>query len=162
MSVRRELYTTVRDRIRAEMPWVRWIDLQKGQMDIPAKTYPLPLPCALVDIKQVTWDSYTDLSQLGQTIIAIWLYLDHSGDSLKDTEMEEQSLELMDRMDDVYQKLGDLSGQSFKRLVRSSDQVVSYKPRMVVFRCDFSTTLIDSIDQRRVLLPQIEITAQFP
>lgn len=160
MSVRKELYTTVRDRIRAEMPWVRWVDLQKGQMDAPAKNYPLPLPCALVEIKPVTWEYYTENAQLGHAIIAIWLYLDHSGDSVKGAETEDQSLELMDRMDEVFQILTDLSGVSFKRLVRSSDQVVSYKPRMVIFRCDFLTTLVDSIQERKAQLPLLEITVQ--
>ena len=160
MSVRKETYKAVRDRIKAYMPWIRWIDLQKGQMDAPAKSYPLPLPCALVEIKPVTWENYTDKSQLGQTIIAISIYLDHSGDSLKGAGTEEQSLALMDKMDDVYQSLTDLSGQSFKRLIRTNDQVVTYKPRMVVFRCDFSSTLVDSVVERRVQLPQAEFTVE--
>ena len=161
MSVRRETYKAVRDRISAEMPWVLSIDLQKGQMDAPAKTYPLPLPCALIEIRPVSWESFSSGDQLGQTVISVWLYLDHSADSIKGSAMESQSIYLMDRMDEVFQKLSDLSGSYFKRLVRTTDQVVSYKPRMVVFRCDFSTTLVDSTAERKAQAPPAEISAQF-
>jgi hypothetical protein len=68
----------------------------------------------------------------------------------------------MDFMDDVFQKLTDLSGLKFKRLVRINDQVVAYKSRMVVFRCDFSTTLIDSIPEFKAQLPQAEILVELP
>lgn len=160
MPARKETYKAVRDRIRAEMPWIKWIDLQKGQMDSPSKSYPLPLPCALVEFKPVTWENFPRQSQIGWTTISIWLYLDHSGDSVKGAQMEEQSLALMDSMDEVFQKLEDLSGPSFKRLVRINDQVVAYKPRMIVYRCDFSTDLHDYCycTENTIQLPQAEIT----
>ncbi len=129
-------------------------------MDVPAKSYPFPLPLVLVEMKQITWENYPRQSQLGQTTISIWLYLDHSGDSLKGSAMEDQSLSLMDKMDDVYQKITDLSGPPFKRLVRINDQVVSYKPRMVIFRCDFTTTVGDSIEELKTQLPQAEISVE--
>ena len=160
MSVRKETYKAIRDRIVAEMPWIRSIDLQKGQMETLSKTYPLPLPCALIEIGAVTWDNYITLSQLGQATISIFVYFDHSGDSLKGSEMENESLKLMDQMDDVFQKISDLSGSAFKRLVRTGDQVVKYRPRMVVFRCDFSTTLVDSINPLMAQLPPAEIFVQ--
>ncbi|MEI6898548.1 MAG: hypothetical protein WCL00_01620 [Bacteroidota bacterium] len=157
MAARRALYEAVRDKITVDLPWVKWIDLQKGQFDTPAKNYPLPLPCVLVEIKPVAWENYSSNTQLGQTLMSIYIYLDHSGDSIKGSEMEKESLRLMDRMDRIFQVLTDLSGNSFKRLTRINDQVVKYRPRMVEFRSDFSTTIFDSIEPLTAPLPLPQI-----
>lgn len=125
------------------MPWVRHVDLQKGQFDTQDKNYPLPLPCILVEIKPTTWLQNLQKVQLGDTTVSLSLYLDHSSDSLRGSGGEEESLKLMDLMDEIYQKISDLYGPLFKRLVRTTDQVTAYKQRMIVFRTDFTTTLWD-------------------
>jgi len=158
--VRKELYTALRDRIKAAMPWVRWIDLQKGQADAPSKTFPLPLPCVLIEIKPVTWETYSDNSQLGQATVSLTLIQDHSGNTVHGADSETESLKMLDRMDDVFQAIQDLSGNHFKRLVRMGDEVTRYKLRTVESRTDFTTTLVDTLEELKAQLPAAEFTVE--
>ena len=156
---RKETYKVIRDRIASTMPWVKWIDLQKGQFDTPAKTYPLPLPCILIEVKSINWTSYLNKRQMGDAIVSIYIYLQVIGDSIKGTQQEEYTLSMFDKINDPFQYLTDLAESNvFKRLVRISDYIVGYKPGLAIYKTDFSTTLYDQIMPPTAPLPGSNIT----
>lgn len=161
MSARKALYEATRDRIRGTMPWVRSIDLQKGQFASPENNYPLPLPCALIEIKPLAWENASGKIQIGETIVSVYLIFDDSSDTVAGSAAEQKSLEILDKMDEPFYKLTDLSSISFKRFVRKGDGFIRYYNRIIELRTDFYTTLLDSIPQRTAQLsvdPQLTVS----
>ena len=69
------------------------------------------------------------------------MYIDHVTDSYNESEHENKTIELLDKLDNMYETLRGYSGKGFNPLRRISDAVVEYKDRYVCFRTDFSTTL---------------------
>lgn len=160
MSARKALYEATRDRIRETMPWVRSIDLQKGQFASCESNYPLPLPCALIEIKPLAWENASGI-QIGETILSIYLVFDDNSDTVAGSTAEQKSLEILDKMDEPFYKLTDLSSISFKRLVRKGDGFIRFYNRVIELRTDFYTTLLDSIPHRTAQLgvePQLTVS----
>jgi len=159
--VRRQVYEAVRDKISQTMSWVKWIDLQKGQFNNLKEDYPLPLPCILVEISHIMWETFAQNRQMGKTIISVYIFNQVIGETLKNSEQESTSLKALDKIDEVFQKLSDLAvANLFKRLVRVSDHVVSYLPGVIVHRMDFQTTLFDQIWPQTAPIPPANITVE--
>lgn len=153
MGPHRALYEALRDRIQSELSWVLWTDLQKGQFSKLKENYPLPLPCVLVEIQPAKWKSQLKDHQDADTQVSLYIYLDHSGDSVSGSESEDESLHLLNKMDDVFHKITGLSSNYFQRLTRTDSKIFGYLPRIVIYRVDFQTVLYDQIIDKKVKLP---------
>ena len=140
MKIRSEVYKELRDRLLEKMPDLQYVDLQKGQFDNKQKNYPIPLPACLVEFKQVQWSESTG-GQLGDCTISIRLYIDHVTDSFNGAEQEEETIKLLDNLDNIYENMQGYSGENFNPLNRISDTIVGYGERYVCYQTDFQTTL---------------------
>ncbi len=154
MGPHRALYEAIRDRIQSELSWVLWTDLQKGQFTKIKENYPLPLPCVLVEIQPAKWKALLKNHQDGDTTVSLYIYLDHSGDSVSGSEGEEESLHLLNKMDEVFHKITGISTNYFQRLTRTDSKIFGYLPRIVIYRVDFQTVLYDHIPEIKVKLPR--------
>jgi hypothetical protein len=159
MGPHRALYEAIRDRLLTEVSWIKWTDLQKGQFKQIKENYPLPLPCVLVEIQPTKWEALQSNRQNGPTTVSLYLHLDHSADSLSGTEAEDESIELLDHMDEIFQKLTGISSNYFQRLTRIEDRIVGYGDRMVIYRIDFQTMLYDHIEEKTIKLPPSKINS---
>jgi hypothetical protein len=143
------------------MPDLKFIDLQKGQMEKKEQNYPMPLPACLVEFKQVNWSNTTG-GQLGDSTISVYLYVDLVTDSFNNSELENETIDLLDNLDKVYESLQDFSGDSFGPLNRTDDAIQEYGKRYVCYRTDFRTTLLryDS-EQKTAETPGVKIGFKF-
>ena len=157
---KRSAYEAVRDRISSSMTWVKAIDLQKGQFDLQEKNYPLPLPCALIEIKPATWENLLNRRQEGKTVISVYLYLVNVGDTVKGSSSETTSLAMLDKFEEVFKNLTDLAAPSFQRLVRVWDGIIKYHADYVCYRTDFQTVLYEQIGPKTAPLPPANITEE--
>ena len=139
MKIRSKVYKEVRDRLLAGMPGL-FVDLQKGQMSNKSQNYPIPLPACLIEFKQVGWSNTTG-GQLGDSLLSFHLFIDHVTDSFNGSEREEQTIALLDKLDELYETMQGCSGEYFSPLNRTTDAVVEYRDRYVYYRMDFQTTL---------------------
>ena len=155
---KRSVYEAVRDKIASSMTWVKAIDLQKGQFDLAQENYPLPLPCALIEIKPTVWENLLNRRQEGKTVISVYLYLASVGDTVKGSSSETTSLAILDNFEDVFMNLTDLAAPSFQRLVRIWDGIIKYHADYVCYRMDFQSVLYEQIEPKTTRLPQANIT----
>ena len=135
------------------MPFLQYIDLQKGQMARKDQNYPIPVPACLIEIKSTRWSS-TGGGQLGQTTVSLYLYMDSVTDTFDNAESE-SSVEILDNLDTLYEVVQGLYGQYFNPLNRVSDAVVEYRDRTVCFRTDFETVLlfIENVVEQKAQTP---------
>jgi hypothetical protein len=138
--MRSEVYKEIRARLLTGIANLQYVDLQKGQMSNKAQNYPIPLPAVLVEFGQVSWSNSTG-GQLGDSVISAYLYIDHVTDSFDGAELENETISLLDGIDEVHKILQGLWGTNFSPLSRISDYIVEWRDRYLCMRTDFRTTL---------------------
>ncbi len=137
------LYKSIRDIVREKLPWIQYVDLQKGQFQKPAEHYPIPLPALLVEYADTRYSNVLRSAQLGESNITLWLYLPCVTDSFDGAELEDETLQLLDKADSLYQALhGELAGGYM--LTRITDYKPVFDNNTVCFRCDYAITLKDT------------------
>ena len=139
-KIRSKVYKQVRDRLLEKMPDLQYVDLQKGQFNNKPQNYPIPLPACLVEFRPVQWSKSTG-GQLGDGIISFYLYIEHVTDSFNGAEQEEETINLLDKLDELYECMQGYSGENFNPLNRKSDAIAGYSEGYVCYRTDFQATL---------------------
>lgn len=160
---RSQIYKPLRDQALAGMPYLKFRDLQKGQMQYPVQNYPVPLPALFIEISDFRFSNLLEHNQKGDGIISIYLYLDLVTDSFDGAEQENETIELLDHMDDVFQTFEGFSIPGLTPLVRQTEYKPQYGTRFIMFRVDFTTTINSSkmIDRTIIRKPDPEIQFKF-
>lgn len=137
------IYKALRDKT-AELDYVKSIDLQKGQMVRSTQNYPFPLPALLVEISDILFSNLSEQHQQGDGIISIYLYLPLITDTLNGAEMEEETLQILNRFDDIYQTFEGFQIADNVPLNRIREYKPKYGKRYIEFQVDFATMVTDS------------------
>lgn len=148
------IYKPLRDRAIQGMPYLKFRDLQKGQMQNPTQNYPIPLPALLIEIGDIRFSNLSEHNQKGDGIISLCLYLDLVTDSFDTAEQENETIELLDRMDDVFQTFEGFSIPGLTPLVRQTEYKPQYGKRFILFRVDFTTTSDSRKEPEYVTIPK--------
>lgn len=139
----KELITAVMTRLKEQVPALRWIDLNIGQM--ATDTPPVDYPCALIDVPTVDYSDAAQGVQLGKLTLEVELYfiVRTPGSMAAPEELRNQSLEHFDVAQQVYQALQGFSGETFTRLTRiRAARDKEYYPRC--FRLTFECGVKDA------------------
>ena len=91
MGVRRGIYESLKWRLAKELPWLRLIDLDKGQVGRGERNYPVPLPAAYIRVGRIDWESRTGIQE-GDATVSVALVLEHVQDTYDGAEAEEEEL----------------------------------------------------------------------
>ena len=140
------IYKPLRDRAKEKLPCLKFVDLQKGQMANPTQNYPIPLPALFVEIGDIRFSNLLEHQQKGDGIISFYLYLNLVSDSFKGAEQENQTIEILDRFDDLFEAFEGFSIPNLTPLVRSQEYKPQYGKQFIMFRIDFTTTIDDGKD----------------
>ena len=156
---RSDLYKKLRDVAKAKMTDLAYVDLQKQQMKKISETNPIPLPALLIEFKDAQFSNVAKLDQMGNKTISLYLYLDLVTDSFDGAESENDSIALLDKMDEIFQTFQGVSCELFSQLIRVSEGIQEYGSRYICFRTDFSTSVKDikEVTTTRVTIPKINI-----
>lgn len=138
---RSKIYKPLRDQAIVGMPYLQFRDLQKGQMNKPRENYPIPLPALFIEIGDVRFSNLLEHQQKGEVMISMYLYMDMVTDSFDTAELENETIELLDHMDDVFQTFEGFAVPGLTPLVRQTEYRPQYGARFIMFRVDFTTTL---------------------
>lgn len=150
---RSQIYKPLRDEAKQKLPYLKFIDLQKGQMNNPKQNYPIPLPALLVELGDFRFSNLLEHKQKGDGTISFYLYLDLVSDSFNGAEREDKTIELLDRFDELFETFEGFSIPNMTPLVRSMEYKPQYGTRFILFQVDFSSTIDDQKDIERNTTP---------
>lgn len=147
--LRSSVYKVIRDRAKCELPWLRVVDLQKGQFSHKQDNdYPLPRPALLIEIIPGKWENAEAGTQIAtEAIISLTIYTDALTDTFNGSENEDETLELLDNQDVIFQKFEGFCDENrdlFSPLNRVSEKT-SYATQMIITKVDFTTELYDAL-----------------
>ncbi len=136
-----EILETVMQKL-AQIPELRWIDLNVGQMSV--QNPPVDYPCALVDITAIDHTTAGVQRQIGDLQLEIELYfiVRSPANTLAPGHLREQAFEYFAIVRKIYATLQNLSGENFTGLTRvRTTRNKNYYPRALTLT--FRTTLED-------------------
>lgn len=132
----KELITAVMTRLKEQVPALRWIDLNIGQM--ATENPPVDYPCALIDIPTGDYSDASQGMQLGKLTLEVELYfiIRTPASMAAPEKLRNQALEHFDIAAEVYRALQGFGGETFTGLTRiRSTRDKEYYPRC--FRLTF-------------------------
>jgi hypothetical protein len=147
------IYTALRDLVSQRMNYVKFIDLEKGQMSKLKQNYPIPLPSLFIEFGDCLFSDLAEGNQKGNMTVSIYLYTDMVCDSFTGKEREAERLaetvSILDRYDDLYETFASFSIEGITPLVRRREYRPQYGNRYIMLRADFVTTIDDAQDIER-------------
>lgn len=145
---RSSLYKAIRDHVKASFPDVAIVDLQKQQIKRKesADHYPFPLPAFLVEFKTAKYSQTGKLTQIGDLEIIFTLYHDLITDTHDTAELEDETLDLLDNTDDVFESFQGFTIPEWGILTREEDLQDQYGLRWIAFSTRFTVSKKDIKD----------------
>jgi hypothetical protein len=145
---RSNVYKAVRDRLISEIPALKTVDLQRGQI-YPGKdnkfTYPFPMPVSLISLSKTVWTDLGGAMQRGVINIAVDYYVERVTDSFSGSESEEDTINLIDAPDDIFRALYNYKIDGlFEKLIRISEEEIKRNDRLTGYRILFQTYVYES------------------
>lgn len=148
MTPRKELFIKIKTAL-ALIPQLELVDLQRKQFSNPKENYPTYWTAALIDIKNIAWETMVEQMQEGNCNVEITLYckdgwLDqHSG-----TDDEEDGLIEIDLIDIIVEQLQFLQGDYFKPLHQTADETEDTDGEIMSYKISFSTLLYRKVNPK--------------
>lgn len=133
-----EILNVILDKLTTDVPELRWIDVNLGQME--TENPPVDYPCALVDVTDISYTTAGMRRQVGEARIEIELYfiVRSPSNTAAPEKMRKQAFGHFDTAKKVYKTLEGVSGEAFGGLNRVQvRRDKGYYPRSftLVFRC---------------------------
>ena len=159
---RSDIYKELRNHAALKLPDLRFIDLQKGQFQQQAQNYPIPLPALLIEIGDFRFSNLLEHQQKGDGMISVYLYLDLVSDSFAGAESENQTIEILDRQDELFETFaGAVVSPLATLLVRQTEYKPQYGNRYIMLRTDFTTTIDDGQTASGQTVPKPPVKFKF-
>ncbi len=140
---RSQIYKPLRDLAKEKLSYLQFIDLQKGQMQKPTQNYPVPLPALFIELGDFRFTNLLEHQQKGNGIISFYLYLDLVSDSFTGAERENETIDILDHFDELFETFQGFGIPNLTPLVREVEYKPQYGERYIMFRIDFTTTIDD-------------------
>jgi hypothetical protein len=141
MTPRKELFIKVKEAL-ATLTQLELVDLQRAQFSMPKENYPEFFTAALIDIKNIAWDTMVNQRHEGTATIEVVFYCkDGWMDQYNDTADPEHGLIEIDVIDLIAEKLQGLKGDTFRALDLEGEEALGADGEMMSYRLSFSTTI---------------------
>jgi hypothetical protein len=141
MTPRKELFIKVKEAL-ATLTQLELVDLQRSQFSMPKENYPEFFTAALIDIKNIAWDTMVNQRHEGTATIEVIFYCkDGWMDQYNDTADPEHGLIEIDVIDLIAEKLQGLKGDTFRALDLEGEEALGADGEMMSYRLTFSTTI---------------------
>ena len=153
------LYQLIKNNIKKILPWVNYIDLQKGQFRRLDNNYPIPLPALLIEFGNVNYSNTLKNKQIGEITINIELYLPCVTDSFDNAELEDETIQILDRWDELYKAFHGFNCEQITKLVRKQEQTAEYGNGYICLRSEFVAVFNEhqDIENTKITIPNIII-----
>lgn len=130
-----------------EITELRWIDLDKGQIDRYDLRPPLAFPAVLIGIQYTRAESIGNRSQQVEALINLRLVVDYSGptSAATPTQARQESLSYFQLAESVFDKLQGHKEAQFNRLDRRSMREERRQDGLKVINIAFATNFIEEV-----------------
>lgn len=123
ITPRKELFIAIKKALM-EIPELELIDLDRGQMS--SEHFPHLFVSALINIKQISWETMTEQNQEGRAEVEVTLYCrDGWANQHQYSKDFVEGLNEIDLLDKIAEKLQFLYGEQFKALEQTEDETQS-------------------------------------
>lgn len=148
MTPRKELFIKIKQAL-TNIPELELVDLQRKQFSNEKDNYPSYWTGALIDIKNIAWESMVEQKQEGFCNVDVTLYCkDGWLDQHNDTADQEHGLIEIDLIDKIVEQLQFLQGDCFKPLHQTSDESEDSDGEIMSYKISFSTVLYRKINPK--------------
>jgi hypothetical protein len=142
----KQIFIDICDRIESEVPELKWIDLDNGDIDIQTERPPVAFPACFIDISYPNCEDQADSEQLVRANIIIRLAFQPQGASNNKSPVRARALEIFDIVEKVHSALqGWHNAGAFSTLSRISASAERRRDGLKVYRLLYQTTFIDSL-----------------
>lgn len=152
------IYRALVDRAKEALPWLHYIDLNKGQMQRMADHYPIPLPALLIELQAADTSNTSMLHQLLEINIRLLLYIELVTDSFDGAEQSD-SMALLDRSDALHNAFHGFT-TDVMRLTRTRELTPEYGTRYMMLASEYKALVKSQAGYGTIALanPTITIT----
>jgi hypothetical protein len=138
---RSDVYKAIRDKLLADIPGLT-VDVDRGQMTDPKAEYPIPIPLALVNFSKIKWEVIATGLERGSLTISVDYFKVIASGMFSGAEAEDETLELLDSPDEIYQSLKYYSiGELFSELNITEESEIKAGGRLIGYRVTFSANV---------------------
>ncbi|MCK4499827.1 hypothetical protein KAU11_04975 [Candidatus Babeliales bacterium] len=116
------IYLPIINQLKTEVPALRWIDADMGQLDFYEMKPPVVFPCALIDIDLPKCEDLAELVQDCDATITIRLAFEPMGqtNSTAPESVQNRALAMWDTVSQVFTALQGFENATFGSLSRTS------------------------------------------
>ena len=139
------IYVAIINRLKEQVPALRWIDLDVGQVDTPVRAS-VAWPAALIGIEMTQARNYTETHQTCVVRIPVNLCFNNTPDRTSANapdEARERSLRIYDTIAEVYKALQGFETENFNTLHRVSQGKIARNDGMFLYRITFECEFED-------------------
>lgn len=142
----KQIFIDICDRIEAEVPELKWIDLDNGDIDMQSERPPVAFPACFVDINYQNCEDQTSTEQLVNATVIIRVAFQPRGATNTKSPVRTLSLSILDVVEKVHGALqGWHNAGTFSTLTRVSAAGERRRDGFKVYRLLYQTTFIDSV-----------------
>jgi hypothetical protein len=117
----KELYLLIEQQALNNLSDVQYIDLQKRQIERATENYPIPFPALLVEFGAADHSNLSRHRQIGSSDVSITFYMDLVTDTHDDAQLRDETIQLLDLPDRLFQTFEGLKVSDTTMLIRKSD-----------------------------------------
>lgn len=156
----KELLTDIQNRLLAEVPELKYVDMDWGQLDFYNPHPPVKFPCALIDINSVQWSNVLKKGQMGlaTTVITVAdLRLSNTSGAAPQSQ-KDKAMEIFDVLEKIHIALhGWTAHASYTSLIRQTNTLRRREDGVKFYQITFTTEVKDDS-----AIPQYSIRAATP
>jgi hypothetical protein len=141
------IYTAIIARLKAQVPALKWIDLDRGQLDARSDRPQVAFPAALIGIAIKATGNITDTIQECEATITVRLAFDNPAGRTSAQAPDDKrllSLELYEVIADVYAALQGYGTTNFDSLTRTLQAKENSPNGYFQYRIEFKTVFEDN------------------
>jgi hypothetical protein len=143
-----EIYKAIMAQLKQEVPELKWIELDEGQLEYYTDRPAVAFPCVLIDITINRCEDLYERAQLCQATIGIRIAqnipVNRTNAGAPDP-IRESALERYRLIEKIYQSLQSWPSGLFNPLSRTGQKKESRKDGLFVVRIDFTTQFKQTI-----------------
>lgn len=138
-------YKEILEQLSTELPELKWIDLDRGQIDQPNDHYTVAFPAVFISFNDIPWDGIGQKLYAGNCTISFRLAFQSYNDSNNNTPESVREAALLEL--GIRQKLNavleGLTGSNFNELKHANTNQEPRDDGLLVFNESYSCLLMD-------------------
>ena len=143
------------DKIAGELPWVRTVDEDYGQLealdDENVDMYPLTFPAVLIDLPGTEWSDAGDLSQRGVCEVRVRLAIDCYDDTHAGSQTTDRIMQREEKRKALHALLQGYRVSSEGALIRTRSKFFTFNHGIKVYEATYTCATSETTRERAII-----------